>query len=601
MPENSCDIGEILETVPIPGFIAQLDGSIVYANKSMMAIAGQPALVDLDRTVFGMGIFHNPAEYRGFVQSFKLGGTTRRLVLPGGRLTNSSRPLVLFASRITYNHHPALCGMISRAMEGDEILRADPDKDPDTLLDNVAAFTLRVHRSGRILHLNRPLRIELGIDRKQSPPPLNEIDAENDPQSLTQLMDTALARGSATYETSFQRKNGTLFPVSITVGPMRKAEFKDQFMLTAYDLTERRNQQQREQAMEIKLERLSKELERRQVLIKEKFGGGADFTIISKSPAYARVLEQIEQVAATDSTVLITGETGTGKELIARAIHAKSIRSNRPLLILNCGALPADLIESELFGYRRGAFTGARADHLGRFELADEGTLFLDEIGEMPMLLQTRLLRVLQDGEFTPLGATESIQTDVRIIAATNRNLRKRVAEGTFRSDLYFRLNVFPIHSLPLRERREDIPVLVDHFIQKHTPPDRTTPRVRAQDMEWLINHPFEGNVRELENIIQRALIISTGDVLEITPDRNPRSGTVPDDEEATPVEPEVLDFEEMQRRHIMAVLGMTEGKVSGKGGAAELLGLNPQTLFSKMRKLGISRQTTKYSPPPRS
>ncbi|THH42051.1 sigma-54 interaction domain-containing protein [Neolewinella litorea] len=602
MPDNACDIGEILETIPIPGFLAHLDGGIVYANKAMMAISGQPALVDMDRTVFGLGIFHNPAEFRGFIQSFKLGGSTRRLVLPVGRLTNSGRPLVLFASRVSYRQHPALFGVISPATStGDEILRSEPDDNLDALLDKVETYTLRVHRSGRLIHLNLPLLIELGYDRRERTPPLRQIDAENDAQRLTQLMDSALVRGDATYETSFQRKDGTLFPVKVVVKPIRKVEFKDQFMLTAYDLTERRNQQQREQAMEIKLERMSKELERRQLLIKEKFGTPSDFTIISKSPAYARVLEQVNQVAATDSTVLITGETGTGKELIARAIHAKSLRANRPLLILNCGALPADLIESELFGYRRGAFTGARADHLGRFELADEGTLFLDEIGEMPMLLQTRLLRVLQDGEFTPLGATESIQTDVRIIAATNRNLRKRVAEGTFRSDLYFRLNVFPIHSLPLRERREDIPALIDHFIQKHAPPNRPLPRLRPQDLEKLINYDYEGNVRELENIIQRALIISTGDILEVNYERHARSSAEPDGAPDSIPEPEVLDFEEMQRRHIMAVLSMTEGKVSGKGGAAELLGLNAQTLFSKMRKLGISRQSTKYSPPPQN
>ncbi|NJB84747.1 PAS domain S-box-containing protein [Lewinella marina] len=601
MPDQSVDIGQILETVPIPGFIALLDGSIVYANQPLVTIAGQPDVAEAEQTVFGLGIFHNPAEYRGFIQSFKLGGSTRRLVLPVGRLTKSPRPLILFASRITFNHHPALCGMISRTPVSDEILSNQPARGFDGLLDNVEVFTLRVHRSGRLMHLNLPLMIELGFERSDAHPPLPHIDAEHDAQALAQLMDRARAQGSVSYETSFQRRNGTLFPVRVVIKPIRKVEFQDQFMLTAHDLTERRNEQQRKQALEIELERMSKELDRRRALIKEKYGAPSDFTIISRSAAYGRVMEQIEQVASTDSTVLITGETGTGKELIARAIHAKSLRANRPLLILNCGALPADLIESELFGYRRGAFTGARADHLGRFELADEGTLFLDEIGEMPMLLQTRLLRVLQDGEFTPLGATESIQTDVRIIAATNRNLRKRVMEGTFRSDLYFRLNVFPIHSLPLRERREDIPVLVDHFLQKHAPPNRPLPKIHPQDMEWLMNHPFDGNVRELENIIQRALIISTGDVLEIAHEGPTRAPVEGGEAAAQSAGPEVLDFEEMQRRHIMAVLNMTEGKVSGKGGAAELLGLNPQTLFSKMRKLGISRQTTKYSPPPRS
>ena len=300
-------------------------------------------------------------------------------------------------------------------------------------------------------------------------------------------------------------------------------------------------------------------------------------------------------MAPTDTTVLITGETGTGKELIARAIHAQSSRMNKPMVILNCGALPADLIESELFGYRKGAFTGAQQDHLGRFELADEGTLFLDEIGEMPMQLQTRLLRVLQDGEFTPLGARQSIHTDVRIIAATNRNLRDRVTEGKFRADLYFRLNVFPIHSLALRERREDIPLLIDHFIEKYTREGQPVPQVAPKDLELLQQHPFYGNIRELENLVQRALIVSEGPYLRFETERLVTTAEVEAAAAPAPGRPptrgSVLTFEEAQRQHIMQVLQLTDGKVSGKGGAAELLAMNAQTLFSKMRKLGISRR----------
>ena len=588
---------QILETVPFPGFIALQDGNIVCANTSLLKVAGQPDLVNLDRSVFGLGIFHNPAEYRGFLQSFKHGGGPRRLVLPLGRLNNSHRPLVLFASRVTFRGVPCLCGVISRTRVGEEVIRNTYDEDNDALLDKIDNFVIRVEQTGRPIFVNSSLLIELGYERAEEFPFLGTVDVEHDAAALQQYMNTALSRGSVSYETLFQRKNGTLLPVRVALKPIRKVEYKDQFLLTAYNLTEQRGEQRTRQELEMEVNRLGKQLERRSALIKEKFGTGTDSRIISKSPNYARVLEQIEQVAGTDSTVLITGETGTGKELIAKAIHARSLRAARPLLVLNCGALPADLIESELFGYRRGAFTGARNDHLGRFELADEGTLFLDEIGEMPMLLQTRLLRVLQDGEFTPLGATESVQTDVRIIAATNRNLRERVTEGTFRADLFFRLNVFPIHSLPLRERREDIPELVDHFIRKYSPAGRTPPRVRAEDLERLTRYDFEGNVRELENLIQRALIVSTGDYLEIALERAPRPPRPAAAGEA-PVaqEPEILDFEEMQRDHIIRVLEMTDGKVSGKGGAAELLGLNPQTLFSKMRKLKITRQAGRYS-----
>ena len=591
MSSNSTELGKILETVPNPGFIALQNGNIVYANKSLIAVAGQPDLVEMDRTVFGLGIFHNAAEYRGFIRSFKHGGSTRRLVLPIGRLINAPKPLVLFATRIIYQGSPALCGVISRIRIDDDVIRDSGEDNSDLVIDKLNCYAIRINGNGKAIFINLPLLIELGLDRNQPPPHLSEIDAEQNSQDIENLLKTALSRGSVTFETSFQRKNGTLIPVEVTIKPIRKVEYKDQFMVTAYNLTKRREEESQRQSLEIELHKVTTQLERRSVLINENYSDKFSYKIVSQSPRYAKVLQQINQVAPTDSTVLITGETGTGKELIARAIHGRSARAGRPLVILNCGALPADLIESELFGYRKGAFTGARGDHLGRFELADEGTLFLDEIGEMPMLLQTRLLRVLQDGEFTPLGAKESIQTDVRIIAATNRNLRERVSNGTFRSDLYFRLNVFPIHSPALRERTEDIPALVEHFIKKHAPQRPSPVKIRPEDISRMQRYHFDGNVRELENIIQRALIVSDGDYLEIALDRFGQQTGPAGQPELPVMEQDVLTFEEMQRRHILSVLHITEGKVSGKNGAAELLGLNPQTLFSKMRKLGINRQ----------
>lgn len=591
MPSHSAEIGKILDTVPMPAFIALHSGSIVYANKSLLNIAGQPDLVDMERTVFGLGIFHNPAEYRGFLQSFKHGGSTRRLVLPAGRLKNDRRNLVLFASRVTYGGEASLCGIISRAPIDDEVLRDGQDNLSDALMDKFGAFALRIDSSGSLTFINLPLLIELGFERTDTPPRLSRIDAEQNAEDIAGHLQKALTRGSATYETSFLRKNGTLIPVEVTVKPIRRLEYQGQFLLTAVDLTQHREIERQRQVLELELSKVTTQLARRSALASEKFSGKFGYKIVTQSSVYQRVLEKIDQVAPTDSTVLITGETGSGKELIARAIHARSRRASRPLVILNCGALPADLIESELFGYRKGAFTGARGDHLGRFELADEGTLFLDEIGEMPMLLQTRLLRVLQDGEFTPLGAKESIQTDVRIIAATNRNLRERVTEGSFRSDLFFRLNVFPIHSPALRERPGDIPALVEHFIGKHGPPGRPAQKIRPGDLERLQQYPFEGNVRELENIIQRALIVSTGEYLDIVLEQRDTGHSPPDNDGYQLAEPtEVVSFEEMQRRYITRVLQLTDGKVSGKNGAAELLGLNAQTLFSKIRKLNISR-----------
>ncbi len=579
----------------MPGFIALTDGSIAFANQLMLKVSGQPDLVEMDRTLFGLGVFHNAAELRGFIQSFKYGGSTRKLVLPVGRLQEVGQPIILYASRIEWEGAEALCGIITRSkLSGDAFSGDSQTSLTDAYLDKVQVYTLRISTKGAILHINGALRQELGYHAADKLPSLSQIDGENDTSGVEHYIGQALSRGRAEYETMLQRKEGTLFPVLAHLTPLRRADYPGQLVMTVTDLTQQRTEQRERQTLEIEHEKLLSRLENRKGYGKGRWDSqGSQHRIITDSEAYKKVLHQIRQVAVTDSTVLITGETGTGKELIARSIHAQSLRADRSLVILNCGALPTELIESELFGYRKGAFTGARSDHLGRFELADEGTLFLDEIGEMPMLLQTRLLRVLQDGEFTPLGAKESVRTDVRIIAATNRNLRQRVIEGTFRSDLYFRLNVFPIHSIPLRERTDDIPALVRHFLKKYHYGPGHPPEVRPQDLAKLQNYAFDGNIRELENIVQRSLIASAKDNFRIVLEEQPAAFLAASGEEGglKLQAPTVLNFEEMQRQHIVAVLEMTEGKVSGKGGAAELLGLNPQTLFSKMRKLNVDRR----------
>jgi formate hydrogenlyase transcriptional activator len=295
------------------------------------------------------------------------------------------------------------------------------------------------------------------------------------------------------------------------------------------------------------------------------------------------VLEQVEQVAPTDSTVLIQGETGTGKELIARAVHNLSARCGRPFIKLNCAAIPFDLLESELFGHERGAFTGAIAQKVGRFELADKGTLFLDEVGDIPPGLQPKLLRVLQEQEFERLGGTRTHQVDVRLVAATNRNLLDMVKRNEFRSDLYYRLNVFPVSLPPLRERREDIPALVEHFVEisgrrmgkqiENVPPDT---------MSALTSYEWPGNIRELQNFIERSVILSTGDVLR-PPLAELKRG------------PEVqsvgaITLEDAERDHIRKTLEQTRWVVAGPNGAAARLGIKRSTLYFRMQKLGISR-----------
>jgi len=305
--------------------------------------------------------------------------------------------------------------------------------------------------------------------------------------------------------------------------------------------------------------------------------------IIGKSAALEAVFEQVECVATTDSTVLIQGETGTGKELIARAIHNISSRCGRSFVKLNCAAIPLDLLESELFGHEKGAFTGAIAQRIGRFEMADKGTLFLDEVGDIPPALQPKLLRVLQEQEFERLGSTHTRQVDVRLVAATNRDLTDMMKQGDFRTDLYYRLNVFPIRIPPLRERREDIPLLVEYFMEKFA--RRMGKRIETvpkATMQKLVDWPWPGNVRELQNMIERGVILSRGFVLEI-PLTELDQSAVPALHDSNGAS----TLEAFEREHILDALRDTGWVVAG---AAERLGLNRSTLNARMRKLEIRR-----------
>jgi formate hydrogenlyase transcriptional activator len=308
--------------------------------------------------------------------------------------------------------------------------------------------------------------------------------------------------------------------------------------------------------------------------------------IIGQSAALEAVFEQVECVAPTDSTVLIQGETGTGKELIARAIHNISSRCGRSFVKLNCAAIPFDLLESELFGHEKGAFTGAIAQRVGRFEMADKGTLFLDEVGDIPLALQPKLLRVLQEQEFERLGSTRTRQVDVRLVAATNRDLTEMMKRGDFRSDLYYRLNIFPIRIPPLRERLEDIPLLVQYFMQKYA--RRMSKRIEtvpAATMQKLVDWSWPGNVRELQNMIERGVILSRGFVLEIPLTELEQS--------ANPALGESnggATLEAFERDHILQALRHSGWVVGGPSGAAARLGLNRSTLNARMRKLEIRR-----------
>jgi formate hydrogenlyase transcriptional activator len=309
-----------------------------------------------------------------------------------------------------------------------------------------------------------------------------------------------------------------------------------------------------------------------------------DEGIIGRSPAMRDVFDQIRLVAPTDSTVLICGETGTGKELVARAVHRLSPRRAQAFLKCNCAAIPAALLESELFGHEKGAFTGAMTQRIGRFELASRGAMFLDEIGEMPLELQPKLLRVLQEREFERLGSSRTIRTDVRLIAATNVELPRMVAEKRFRADLYYRLNVFPIEVPPLRERPEDIPVLVRHFVREAgRRMNRRALWISPSAMDALVAHSWPGNIRELQNLIERAVIRSTGDELQVPLD---------DLDEDAEIEGGMAGgtLKEAERLHILATLKKASWVLSGRSGAAARLGINRSTLQFRMKKLGIER-----------
>ncbi len=329
---------------------------------------------------------------------------------------------------------------------------------------------------------------------------------------------------------------------------------------------------------------LKERLQAENLYLHEELKDSYDFTeIVGNSPALRAVFRQVEQVAPTDATVLVLGETGTGKELIARAIHNRSRRSEHILVRVNCASLPATLIESELFGHEKGAFTGALTQRIGRFELADGGTIFLDEIGDLPLELQAKLLRVIQEGEFERLGSSKTIKVDVRLIAATNRNLEQAVAEETFRADLYYRLKVFPIIVPPLRERLDDIPLLVWYFIAKsHTRMGKNIKTVPMKVIDTLMNYAWPGNIRELENVVERAIIMSSGPVLTLN---EPLGNNLPAAAQTTSGDESLAEAE---RAHVLKVLEACNWKVKGKGNAAERLGLHPNTLRYRIKKLGI-------------
>lgn len=336
-------------------------------------------------------------------------------------------------------------------------------------------------------------------------------------------------------------------------------------------------------------ERLRKQLEQERDYLREEVEEVGSFgEILGRSESLGRALRQVELVASTGANVLILGESGSGKELIARAIHQRSTRSRKPLVKVNCGSIPRELFESEFFGHVRGAFTGAVKDRIGRFQLADGGTLFLDEVGEIPLELQAKLLRVLQEGEFERVGEDRTRRVDVRVIAATNRDLKSEVAASRFRLDLYYRLGVFPLELPPLRDRPEDIPLLIEHFVKQsaarfHLP----QPRLSQREMERAQGYNWPGNVRELQNAVERAVILARGGALTLDLPGQPKPLPTPTKSDRHKIIPE-SEWRAKEKQNLEAALEAASGRISGAGGAADLLGIHPATLTSRLKSFGI-------------
>ncbi|MBK8550492.1 MAG: sigma 54-interacting transcriptional regulator [Ignavibacteria bacterium] len=329
------------------------------------------------------------------------------------------------------------------------------------------------------------------------------------------------------------------------------------------------------------IDRLNELLQAENLYLKDQLKlSGLKYDIVGESEAIKYALFRVEQVAPTDASVLILGETGTGKELIARAIHKESKRRDKPFVKVNCASIPGNLIESELFGHEKGAFTSAVEKRIGRFELANSGTIFLDEIGELPIALQPKLLNILQEGEFERIGSSKTIKTDVRIISATNKVLQDEINKGQFRNDLFYRLNVYPITLAPLRERKQDIIPLAEYYTKFYSEKfNKPIKAISKKSIEQMMNYSWPGNIRELENVIERTIITSRNHILNVE-----------DLTKSTAVQNEDIALEEFEKRHIESVLEKTNWKVFGNNGAASYLKINPETLRSKMRKLGIKR-----------
>ena len=445
---------------------------------------------------------------------------------------------------------------------------------------------------GKVTFINPTATALLGWpDQKLNKQSIHDIFGRDEPKPEEYCPVHNILQGKKRYQASdkqFWRHDKTSFPVDFVSTPIMENKELQGVVVVFRDITERKLAEQKLKQALTEIEQLKNKLQAENSYLQEQVNFSHNFEdILGQSQPLKVLLRQVEQVAPTETTVLIQGETGTGKELIARALHNLSLRKERTLVKVNCAALPGNLIESELFGHEKGSFTGATSRRIGRFELADKGTIFLDEIAELPLELQAKLLRVLQEGEIERLGDSKTIKINIRVIAATHRDLKLMVEQGSFREDLYYRLSVFPLTLPPLRERKDDISLLSLYFVNKYASKmGKHINDITQTVMEKLLSYSWPGNVRELENVIERAVILSPGQKLLIPELREPINNHKSDSNS-------LLPLATMEKNHIIDVLENTSWKISGEQGAAAILEMHPNTLRSRMNKLGIRRSTS--------
>ena len=548
------------------------DGVVQYSNEQFLRKTGYTAEEVNGRSIKGLLTEESLAQRAEVWAELRQRGEARREVV---LLNKEGQEMVLDGSfnYINYNGEEYNCAYfrdLSKKRKRDLALKLSYGA-----LEAAAEVVVWLKESGEVQYLNHAMVEYIGG-------PKENWEGQQLHRVFPQLKLNKVVPGTS-IEYSMPSKEGHTVYLELTFSEIYQTGHRF-FVIIGRNFTERYLRRKEIDKARLQIEELSARLQEENVILREEVK--ADYSIdniVTVSPKYQKVLKQVSQVADADTTVLILGETGTGKELLARAVHELSEREDSPLIKVNCAALPENLIESELFGHEQGAFTGAYARKKGRFELANKGTIFLDEVGELPLALQSKLLRVLQEGEFERVGGTETIKTDVRLIAATNRSLETMVKEGRFRADLYYRLNVFPIVNIPLRERPEDIKVLAEYFVRRFaTRLGKKIVKINATDLNKLQTYRFPGNVRELENIIERAMVLCQGETLRIPFDKHQGNDLM---------ENTFLTFDEMQRNYIVDALKRTEGRITGPEGAGRLLGLNDRTLMSKMRKFGIEKR----------